>query len=363
MFQTIDLRELSELHGPERAFVSFYGSPARAEAVLSNRGTKLRRLLEDSPVEAEHFEENLRLLHQAIEEQDHKAPGLCVFACWALDFVRGYALPVEVPELLRVDAAPYIRPLAELQDERENFLIVAANNTRTRIVHVTSAEAHEGERIKGDIKNAVKKGGWSQQRYARRRDKQLHHYAKEVADVLGDLCRRESFDRIVLLGSRETLREIEEALPTAVAGKVVGSRPVDLHAGENALLDEAYDLYFDEERDSEVRLWDRIKAEYLRGGLAVAGPEDVLDAARQGRVEAMIVTRDTRIEGRQCRSCEQVSAGPPAACPSCGSDALFPVDLVDALVRQLELTSAETEFSDRIEGLTQLGEVAALLRY
>ncbi len=364
MFQKIDLRELSGLHGPEQAFVSLYASGPEGLTALNHREQAIRAMLEDSPPEeAEHFEQNMRLLRESLEKKPIESEGLCLFVCWALDVVRRYALPVAVPNILRVGSAPYLRPLAELQDERENFLIVAADNKSTRIIHVTSAVPKTGETIRGDVKNAVKKGGWSQQRYARRRDKQLQHYAKEVADVLDDLCRKQTFDRIVLLGSKETLHEIKEELPQAIAAKVVGSKPVDLHASDDTLVDEAYALYVEEERDSEVRLWDRIKAAYFSGSLAVAGPADVLEAARVGRVEMMIVTRDAKLAGVGCRDCENVAAGTPARCPTCGSDSVFEIDLVDELVRQLELTSAGVEFTDPIPGLTKLGNVAALLRY
>ncbi|HEX8203958.1 MAG TPA: Vms1/Ankzf1 family peptidyl-tRNA hydrolase, partial [Isosphaeraceae bacterium] len=328
MFQDIDLRELSQLQGPERAFVSLYASGPEGLAALDGRERRVRALLDD-PAEAEHFAENMTLLRRILEEHPFESKGLCVFACWALDFARRYPLPVAVPDLLRVGAAPYLRPLAELQDEYENFLVVAADNRVTRILHVTSAVAEPGERIKGDVKNAVKVGGWSQQRYARRRDLQLLHYAKEVGDVLDDLCRHERFGRIVLLGSQETMREIEAVLSTQVAEKVVGTKAVDLRAGDQALLDEAYALYFGEERESEARLWDRIKNEYLGGSLAAVGPEDVLRAALVGRVEAMIVTRAAKIAGTRCRDCQNVAAGLADACPVCGSASVFGMDLVD----------------------------------
>src|SRR4051812_11914199 len=363
VFQDIDLRELSQLQGPERAFVSLYAAGPQGLAALDARERKVRALLEGDAAEAEHFAENMTLVRRTLDEHPVESKGLCLFACWALDFVRRYPLPVAVPDLLRVGSSPYIRPLAELQDEYENFLVVAADNRSTRILHVTSAVAEPGERIKGDVKNAVKVGGWSQQRYARRRDKQLLHYAKEVGDVLEDLCRRERFDRIILLGSQETMREINSVLTAPVAAKVVGTKAVDLRAGDQALLDEAYGLYFGEERQSEARLWDRIKGEYLGGSLAAVGPEDVLRTALVGRVEAMIVTRDAKIAGVRCRDCQNVAAGRPDTCPVGGSASVFGMDLVDELVRQLELTSAQVEFTDPIPGLSELGDVAALLRY
>ena len=152
------------------------------------------------------------LVRSCLDERPVKGLGLAVFASYADDYVRREDLPVAVPDLLRVGPAPYIRPLAELEDEREDFLVVAADNSESRIIRVTSAEAERADRIRGDVKNAVKVGGWSQQRYARRREKQLHRYAGEVAEALAELCRGADYSRIVLLGSDETIRAIEAAM-------------------------------------------------------------------------------------------------------------------------------------------------------
>ncbi len=113
----------------------------------------------------------------------------------------------------------------------------------------------------------------------------------------------------------------------------------------------------------EERLWEQIKGAYLRGGRAVVGPEDVLKAAAVGRVEKMIVTRDAKLAGLRCRACENLSAGTPETCPVCGADDVFKVDLINELVELLAATSAETEFADPIPGLSEVGDVAALLRY
>lgn len=363
MFQQIDLRELSEMQAPERAFVSLYVSGAEGLGWLDARESRLRALLGDEPDELTHFEESMKLIREVLDKHPLQWEGLCVFACWANDFVRGYPLSVAVPNLLRLGTAPYLRPLAELQDEYENFLLVTADNHATRIRQITSAVVRDEAKVKGDVKNRVKKGGWSQARYARRRGHQLHHYAKEVAGVLEDLCRQRAFSRIVMLGTQETLREIQEALSKEVAAKVVGTQGADLHAPEGELLEEGYELYFAAERASETRLWDHIKAEFYEGGLAAAGPADVLAAALAGRVATMIVTRAAKVRGSRCRDCDHLVDGTPPACPSCGSQSVFEVDLVDELTRQLQLTSGEVEFSDPIPGLVKVGDVAALLRY
>jgi len=358
----IDIRHLAEMNGPERAFVSLYLSGAEALPRLGQRIRKVRAMLSDNPVELEHFDENMKLIQASFDRHAPGADALCAFACWANDYLQVIRLERSVPDLLWVDSSPYIRPLAELRDEYENFVVVAASNTDTRVYVVTSAKPDEEARVRGDVKNHVKVGGWSQKRYARRRDKELHHYAREIADVLSDLAARESFDRILLVGSRETIAEIKSVLPDSLLERVVGEKNVDLHR-EEAVWQEAFGMYFEEERASEQALWEQIKGEYLRGGRAVAGPDDVLKAAAVGRVDRMIVTRDAKIPGLRCRTCENLTAGAPETCSVCGSGDVFKEDLINELVELLALSSAETEFVDPIPGLSEIGHIAALLRY
>ena len=52
--------------------------------------------------------------------------------------------------------------------------------------------------------------------------------------------------------------------------------------------------------------------------------------------------------------------GTPESCQICGSKDVFHLDLVDVLVHLAELSSARVEFSDEMEGLTN---VAGLSRY
>lgn len=364
MFNNIDLRKLAEISGPERAFVSLYISTKDSlTTTLKPRVDNLRAMLADNPDELEHFEENLKLAETWISEHTWESDAVALFVCWAVDFVEAYALTTPGPDYIWVDSSPYIRPLAELQDEYENFVVVAADNTASRIFFVTSARADEDARIKGDVKNNVKKGGWSQKRYERRRGNELMHYAKEIVDVLSEMDQKEKFDRLFLVGSQETMVEIENSLTAPLAAKLAGKQNVDFSAGDDQLFDAAFTLHFAAEREAEAALWEKIKGEYCRGGLAVTGPEEVLKAAAVGRVEKMAVTRDARIAGTRCRTCENLLSGERTKCSICGSEDVFKVDLVNELVELLALSSAEADFVDPIPGLSEAGEVAALLRY
>ena len=363
MFDRIDLRELAQITAPDRAFLSIYLAGPKSMASIEKRVKHTEAMLRDNKDEALYFAENIEAIRRYLGKNPFESGSMCIFSCWVLDYLVAYPLNVTVQDLLWVDSSPYIRPLAELQDEYANFAVVAADNNMAKICLVTSAKVDSEDKVSGNIKNHVKKGGWSQRRYERRRDKQLLQYAKEIAEKLTELDRNGEFRRILLVGSRETIAEIQSVLPNNLRKKLVGERNLDLGKGDDCINQEVFDLFFIEERDSERILWERIKGEYMRGGLAVAGIEDVLAAARIGNVEEMIVNRHVMIEGVRCRSCEGLSIGVPENCPDCGLPSLFKVDLVNELVEILSLINATADFVDPIPGLSDVGDIAALLRY
>lgn len=364
MLQDIDLRKLSEMAGSERAFLSAYLTGKEGWRTVEARSEKIEGMLADDSDAATHFRESYRLIHRWIEDHPPgEGKGTCVFASYVLDFVEGHQVSVPVPDILHLGTTPYVRPLARLQDTYEKFALVVADNTATRIYLVAADNTELEDRIKGDIKNRVKKGGWSQKRYARKRKSDLHDYAGEVADALKALDREESFHHIVLLGSEETTREIREALNTPLSDRVIGQQSADLDADTAELVDEAYEMYFKEDRRDDRNLWEEIRDAYFAGDPAAVGPEDVLMALLNGRVDHLLITQDVTKTGVRCRECDNVAAGEPDHCPYCKKEALIPLDLVNELVRRAELTDADVDFTAPLSGLSKVGDVAALLRY
>ncbi|WP_153558310.1 baeRF10 domain-containing protein [Roseimaritima sediminicola] len=361
--QQIDLRELSEIRGNGRDVLTAYFRGADGLSQLSHREKQIRDLVDDA-LELENFEASLSNLRSLLEDNDvSDAVGVCAISSAVLDICRMYPIAMEVPNRLTFGPAPFIRPLAELQDEYETFLLLACDNDRTRIFTVTNEAAEAESAIKGGIKNHVRKGGWSQQRYERRRDNQLEHYGDEVAGELESLIRELDIRRIVLAGSEETMQAIESQLPERIGELVVGREAFDLDRPEDELVEVAYEDYFAQERRDEKDLWKRIQGAALSDGRGCLGPKETLAAAKIGRVETAIASRDLRTQATKCRQCEDVTGESVDKCPGCGSGDVFDVDYIDTLARHLELTSAALDFVDPIEPLSKAGHVAALLRY
>ena len=359
----IDLRDLAGRQADEARFVSFYRHGPEGPGLLARRADKLRAALEDDPAERARLDAGLELVERWLADHASDDPDVVVFADGTDGFVAGAALEVEVPNLLRFGAAPFLRPLAELQEEYEDFVVVTIDDRAAGIELISSGVVAHAERVRGDVKNRVKKGGWSQKRYARRRENQLGHYVDEVVLHLRALARERDFRRLVVLGGQEARVALHEALPQDLLARVVDERAADLHAGEKALLELAFESFWEEERDEEQRLWERIRAEAKGDGLAALGPDEVVPAALQGRVDTLLVTRDAELQGSRCRRCETLFAERQSSCPACGADDPLEIELVDALVRHVERTGGDVEFADPLPGLSRAGDVAALLRW
>jgi peptide subunit release factor 1 (eRF1) len=359
--QDIDLRQLAEMNGAERAFVSLYISGTEGLQKLRDREEKVRRLLQDAPEELEHFDESLRMIREALEEHPPK-DGMALFASWALDFLAGYRLEVAPPDILWVDSSPYLRPLATLQDDHSRFILVSADAGAARVHVVSATVPTEVDRIRGDVKNHVKKGGWSQKRYQRRRSNEMLLYAREVAEAITRVADEEAIDRIVLLGAQEATAEIAAALPDRLQSALVAQQTADV-SDENALLVVAQELVEAFDKDDARGVWERIRSEAIGDGLAAVGPSAVLAAAQQGRIDTMVATREAKLGGVRCRDCECLAFAKAQQCPACKSNSVFAVDLINELVELVAMTGGSVEFVEPIDTLEAEGHVAGLLRY
>jgi peptide chain release factor subunit 1 len=365
MFANVDLKKLAEMTAPERTYLSVYIAGAHSLGDMEKKFHKIRSMLKGGALEKderEHFDENVSSVMKYLEQNPLKSGSLCIFTCWVIDFFKAIPLTVPVKDLVWIDSSPYIRPLAELHDEYENVAVVVADNKKAKIFLISAAVTNSEEVIKGNVKNHVKKGGWSQKRYERRRDKQLHLYAHEIVKALSRLHKEEDFRRILLVGGKEILHLVHESLPHELQKHVV-EKHLYLGQKEGEIHKDIMDLLFEQERMSEQDLWEKIRAEYLKDGLAVIGLDDVLEAAKERRVEKMIVNRTFLPEGRRCSNCNTVHSGIVELCSACGSTSLFKVDVVNEIVEMLEQTGADADFVDPIQTLTDAGEIAAHLRY
>ena len=144
----LDLRKLAEMSARHRAFLSIYLSEPRSAKQLDRRFRTLRRMLSDNPhasAEAEHFDRNVDAVKAHLEKNRPTGP-TCILSAWASDFLQAIPLPAPTDDVVRIGSSPYIRPLAELQEEYESVAVVVADNRVARVYLVSAEKAGDAAR-------------------------------------------------------------------------------------------------------------------------------------------------------------------------------------------------------------------------
>lgn len=360
------LSRLAIIQGDDRCVLTVYFSgsmttgPKAVNKLLELPGT----LLGDeslTPDEVEHRRRSMDLWRIAIRKVDFPtALGWVGVVSWLTEDVAFMQLPVAVEPAAYLDNSPFLLPAARLLDDFEAYAVVYADHARASIYLAALGKLKEESRLRGEIKNHVRKGGWSQQRYERRRDKEIHYYCRAMLDKLTELVESERLRRIVLAGDRILLNELEKRMVPGMRKQVACRLPMEGKKESHEIFQETLSSAAEEEQREERWLRDAIRNEHGAGGRAVVGPADTLAALNQRRVRWLLIGPMDDVDFWRCPGCGGYGLGQIKACPECNqatyaqSAANEFIDLAFAGGSRVELTG---------DNLDELGGVGALLRW
>ena len=361
----IDLKEIAVLKSPIRTFWSIYLSGQNSADEHEKKLEKIYSVVKscEDADERTYFNENKKTVETYLKHNPLTDGSMALFVCKQIDYFQAVPIPEYTEDIIHIGEYAYIRPLAELSDEYEDVAVVVADNDKVRIFLVSSFNSEsEEEVIKGHIKNHVKVGGWSQQRYERRRDNQLSEYAHEIRDALLRIYQDNKFGHILLVGAREILHIVHKNMPKEFQDKIL-EKNLDLSKGEEFVQQDIMELLEVEEQQTEQTYWEHIRTEYLRGGLAVTGFDDVFQAAKEGRVDKVLIDHTLRPMVERCQEIDDQDTEAIETCMVCDTPLLFKVSEVNALLRMLIQYGSEFHFGTSVSELGEVGGIAASLRY
>jgi len=333
------LRELASLEQTGRTIISAYINLRlgwdRAEEELREEIERLGPVLTSE--EKEYFNTSVEFIFDYFEKQresNFNGPAMAFF----IDLGEGYSTGVEltIPHKTSVSAdnQAIIMPLAMELDEFEPVGVIIADASGARISISAGKVIDDMHAIDVKIHHLSKVGGWSQMRYQRRRDKQILHFAKDVADAAVEIFSNQKVNRILLAGRDRILTAIESELPQKWRKMVVETIKWDLAVSDDEFILKIAPALVRAEREQEQQILARFLSEYRRGGLAKAGIIHVQKALELGQVDTLIVDQD------------------------------IDSALLEELVSKAQTISAFVEFvPPRNAKLAKFGGVGALLRY
>lgn len=112
---------------------------------------------------------------------------------------------------------------------------------------------------------------------------------------------------------------LKNILPPSVKSKVVDIIDMDFDEAEGRVVSITEEIVLKNEKETSKKNVSRLKDEILKDGLVVYGLKETRDAARNGQMELLLVSKDYKIKGWICEKCQSVDTGAKKKCPYCGS--------------------------------------------
>jgi hypothetical protein len=306
--------------------------------------------------------------------------GAALFACGGLGLWRTFRLGIPFQEELGADAIPHLGQLARVAARSRPAVVVVPSLDGAVVFEVRLGEIDAEATVRGPAPRSdqeVTNAGTGQPRRVTEReakdDRQVDAWARRnrqaAARQVTALFDAAPGARLLLVGTAESTaafaRELPERAAAAVAARVPlprawGSSGGIRRNGVRALVKEV----LGDGTDGEPERVKAIVGEALRGGLAVAGPEDVVLAANEGRIHLLFAEDDLAQSGFRCEDCGALGHDVEAAevCPYCQGELHAMLSLKEALVARTLASGGRVELVRRDGRLHAFRGVAALLR-
>jgi peptide chain release factor subunit 1 len=366
----IDIRDLAEIYDDLNVYLSVYLPTASKEDEAKNRAfvDGRRRAIEAAlPQDLKgSFEETMAMVEDLLFWKPIPGErGRIVFASALPSFLHVYRIGIEPVHAMVLDTSPFLLPLAKLRDDYLDYGVLLLDSKEARLFCVRSNVPEEMSHLSTDLMNKHKKGGWSQMRFNRLRKGAIKFFLSEVVEDVQESCSLHSMRGIVVAGPGDAKRQIIEMLPSETKkGKVLAVVDLPIDAPQKEIVEVGDKIALADERTRSMDRAEELRAEILRGGLAVLGVEATRDALSAGRASVLVLLKDASMPGWICERCQiiEVRERPPETCPACGGPTST-VDVVEELYELAERTGAEVEFVEEDACLASSEGVGALLRY
>ena len=291
------------------------------------------------------------------------AHGLAVFSSTAAGLFEVLRLSQPVEHEPVIADAPYVAPLS-LIGPPERWCVVLVNRRTARLFCGSGDALEELELIDDGVRNRHDQGGWSQANYQRSVDKDIHDHLKHTAEVVFEHMKNALPEGVLVGGPQETVAEFEGVLHPYLTERLAGRIDIDV---ENSPIDDVRKRAAERieaahaERDDQALA--RLAEAFGASGRAASGLSDVLVAAHEQRIEALLLDHGFTAPGVVCPQCGWLGGAGFSECQADGTPVERRDDIVEvAIERAIRQSAAVHILRDRPE-LASHGHVAAILRF
>jgi peptide chain release factor subunit 1 len=369
------VRSLASLRSPDAKVVSVYLDLDPSQLPAARR-TQIESLLLDA--ESRYAKQSDDVSHSArlaLREDINRvrtylegpefsaknARAVAVFCSSPAGLFEVVRLSRPVQSELVVDDSPFIEPLNRASSP-DGWCVLLVNRRTSRVFRGTRERLEEVGTFRDEVHRWHDQGGWSQARYQRGIEKEIHDHIKGTCEQLFRMHKREPMRGLIVGAATQLWPEVEGTLHSYLRDLVVARVDVDVeHSNADEVTKVAAPVIEEEERRTERAALDRLSEGLGTGTRAAAGLDDVLAALNQQRVETLLLAAGFRAPGVACACGWAGTSG--RTCPVDSGSLEARDDIVETAVEQAITQSADVRTVEFHDDLDKHGSIAAICRF
>ncbi len=367
MFNQAQLQELISYKPNGHEVVSVYVDTDSGKATKDAIKLQVRGLLKSAqPTEEKDAAEIERYLNHSY---DWKQPGLALFCSNGGEFFRAYPTAIPFRNRVRLGHKPYVKPLAHLIDHYAHYGVILVDRVGARFFEFHLGELQSTEGTIGEDVRKLKQGRGSSAvgmrggvGGARHENEVGQRNLRDVANIANQFFKDKPIRRLFLGGTAETVAQLRELLPKQLQSCFAGSFSIDMNAGEHEVRQQTLQMLQEANQSRENKLVNDLITTHARGGNAVLGLDDTLQAICDKRIETLIISDGFKKPGYVQDSSGYIVAN-LAKSPLSDRELTAVNDVVDAAVALTMSMGGTVEVITGNPELENAGRIGAILRF
>lgn len=367
MFNQAQLQELLSYQPNGHEVVSVYVDTDSGKATKDAIKLQVRGLLKNAQLAEE--KDAAEIERYLDHSYDWKRPGLALFCSNGGDFFRAYPTAIPFRNRVRLGYKPYVKPLAHLFDHYAHYGVILVDRVGARCFEFHLGELQAAEGTMGEDVRKLKKGGGSSAvgmrggvGGARRENEIGQRNLRDVATFANQFFSNKPIRRLFLGGTAETVSQLRDMLPKQLQSCLAGTFSIDMSASEHEVRQQTLKMLQEANQHREEKLVKDLLTTEARGGNAVIGLDDTLQAICDKRVETLVISDGFKKPGYVQDDSGFIVAN-LAKSPLSDRELTAVNDVVDAAVAQTMSMGGHVEVITGNPGLEAAGQIGAILRF
>lgn len=315
-------------------------------------------------------EGDLRAIETYLDHSyEWSSPGLALFCSNDGDFLRAFPAAVAFRNRVRTGHKPYVKPLAHLLDFYAHYGVILIDRVGARFFEYHLGELQDSNGHMGEDVHKLKQGGGSSTVGVRGGNSGSNHEEeianrnlREAANAAQEFFKNRTIRRLFLGGTSENVAQFRTLLSKQLQSCIAGTFAIDMNAGEHEVRKLALDLLQQTNAEREEKMVEVMLTTQAKGGAAVIGLDETLQAVSEKRVQTLIISDGYRFPGYLDETSGFVVAN--LAKSPISPEEMRPVDdVVDAACANILSQGGHVEVIRDNPKLEDAGRIGAILRY